>query len=98
MKQGYYEFFLPAAETLNGSVLRAYDSILESGEVRKTHLFEGRYGPYVSDGSANASIPKDMDPSAVTLEQALEWLADAPKRKRRAPRRRTASRKKKTAK
>lgn len=46
----------------------------------------GRYGPYVTDGKTNASIPKSTDPESVTLEQAIEMLVKkraAPKRGRR---------------
>ncbi|HEY8577123.1 MAG TPA: type I DNA topoisomerase [Devosia sp.] len=35
----------------------------------------GRYGPYVNQGKINATIPKDVAPEAVTLEQALQWIA-----------------------
>jgi DNA topoisomerase-1 len=38
-------------------------------------LLAGRYGPYVTDGTVNASIPKTMNPDAVTYEQAMELLA-----------------------
>jgi DNA topoisomerase I len=44
-------------------------------------LCEGRYGPYVTDGSANCSVPKDKDPDTVTLEDAVTLLANAPKKK-----------------
>jgi DNA topoisomerase-1 len=37
-------------------------------------LLAGRYGPYVTDGTTNASLPKDADPAAATLEQAVELL------------------------
>jgi DNA topoisomerase-1 len=37
-------------------------------------LLAGRYGPYVTDGTTNASLPKDADPAGVTLEQAVELL------------------------
>ena len=36
----------------------------------------GRFGPYVTDGETNASIPKDLDPGAVTPELAAQLLAD----------------------
>ncbi|MCS6758647.1 MAG: type I DNA topoisomerase [Candidatus Devosia euplotis] len=35
----------------------------------------GRYGPYVNQGKINATIPKDIQPEAVTLAQAVEWIA-----------------------
>jgi DNA topoisomerase-1 len=36
----------------------------------------GRFGPYVTDGETNASIPKDLDPGSVTPELAAQLLAD----------------------
>jgi DNA topoisomerase I len=38
-------------------------------------LLDGRYGPYVTDGETNASLPKDAAAAEVTLEFALELLA-----------------------
>ncbi|VTZ49942.1 DNA topoisomerase 1 [Methylocella tundrae] len=35
----------------------------------------GRYGPYVSHGKVNATLPKDADPTTLTLEGALELLS-----------------------
>ncbi len=60
-------------------------------------LYEGRYGPYVSDGDKNASLPKDMSPDDCDLGKAVELLAKAPEKKKRAPRKRKASPKKKSS-
>lgn len=58
-------------------------------------LLKGRYGPYVTDGEVNASIPKGRDPMAVTVEEALELMARAAERRKTRPprgRRRVARR------
>jgi DNA topoisomerase I len=41
----------------------------ESGSIIK--LMRGRYGPYVTDGSVNATLPASADPLSVTLDQAV---------------------------
>ncbi len=38
-------------------------------------VFQGRYGPYASHDGVNATLPRDVTPESVTLEQALELLA-----------------------
>jgi DNA topoisomerase-1 len=39
-------------------------------------LFDGRYGPYISDGAINATVPKGVTLESITLESALELLAE----------------------
>jgi len=52
-------------------------------------VLDGRYGPYVTDGKTNASLPKGSDPMSIGLEQALELLEA---RRKNPPRRRVTRR------
>jgi DNA topoisomerase-1 len=54
-------------------------------------LKSGRFGPYVTDGETNASLRKGDDVDELTLERAIELLAE----RRAAPKRATRKRKKK---
>ena len=44
-------------------------------------ILNGRFGPYVTNGSINASIPKTIEPATLELEAALELLEKARERK-----------------
>jgi len=41
-------------------------------------VLNGRYGPYITDGTKNAKIPKDTDPKTIDEKQAIELLKSAP--------------------
>jgi DNA topoisomerase-1 len=40
------------------------------------NVMDGRYGPYVKWEKINATLPKDVDPQAVTMEMAVELIAE----------------------
>ena len=66
--------------------------LTENGSTIK--LLSGRYGPYVTDGTTNASIPRNTSPESLTYAQAQELLAarrDAPPSPRRLGGRRAAA-------
>lgn len=54
--------------------LRELGSHPEDGE--PVHLHDGPYGLYVKHGKVNASLPKEIPAEAVTLEMALQVLAE----------------------
>jgi DNA topoisomerase-1 len=61
-------------------------------------LMEGRFGPYVTDGTTNATLPKSIAPDGLTLEEAAQLIderaARGPSKKgRRAPARKAPDRK-----
>jgi DNA topoisomerase-1 len=57
----------------------------------------GRFGPYVTDGETNASLRSGDDPEEITLDRAIELLADrrarGPAKKKRAAPKKATSRK-----
>ena len=59
-------------------------------------VLAGRYGPYVTDGKINATIPKTMEPEDVDLEMAVDLLAKKAARGGKGGRKKTTTRKKKS--
>ncbi len=54
------------------TVLKALGDHPDGGAIS---VRDGRYGPYVNHGKINATLPKDLKPEDVSLEQALEMIA-----------------------
>ncbi len=44
------------------------------GTSKELKILSGRYGPYVTDGEVNATIPRDCKPEDVTIDQAVDLL------------------------
>jgi DNA topoisomerase-1 len=71
------------------TVLRELGPHPETGADLK--ILSGRYGPYVTDGTLNGSLPKGVEPGDLSMEEAVELLVKAAERKaarggRRRPR------------
>ncbi len=82
-------------------VLKELGKHPDSGE--EIRILDGRYGPYTTDGSTNASVPKGEKVDDITLERALELIearaARGPARKKKAAKKKgSKSTKKKAAK
>ncbi len=62
-------------------------------------VMEGRYGPYVKWEKVNATLPKDVKPEDLTMDQAVELIAEkAAKSGKKAPAKKKAAPKKTAAK
>jgi DNA topoisomerase-1 len=42
----------------------------------KMQILSGRYGPYVKHGDTNATLPRGKDPAALTVEEAVQLIAE----------------------
>ncbi|MDS9466496.1 type I DNA topoisomerase [Paracoccus sp. MBLB3053] len=60
----------------------------EGGPVQ---VLNGRYGPYVKWGKVNATLPRDLEPGSVTLERALELIAEKAAKSGKKPAKKAAA-------
>lgn len=79
------------------SALKEFEADPESGKPIKVK--DGRFGPYVTDGVTNATIPRGEDVEEVDFERAVQLLADkrakgpAKPKAKKAPARKAPARK-----
>ena len=59
------------------------ERIIQTFEAEGIEVLKGRYGPFVTDGKRNASVPKDVEPESLDLETCQKLLAEAPPKGRR---------------
>jgi DNA topoisomerase-1 len=79
-----YTIELPRAlELIEAKKIEDANRIIQDFEYEGIQVLNGRYGPYITDKSKNARVPKDRDPKSLTLEECKELLAAAPERGRR---------------
>ena len=57
------------------------------------NVIDGRYGPYIKFGKINATLPKGVEPGDVTMDMAVQLIAEkaAKAPKKRAPKKATKS-------
>jgi DNA topoisomerase-1 len=68
-------------ELVEAKLAGARQNVIKEFDGSALQVLSGRYGPYVTDGSKNANVPKDKRPEDLTLEEASALLAAAPERK-----------------
>ncbi len=79
-----YTIELPRAlELIEEKKIADANRIIRDFEAEGIQVLNGRYGPYVTDKTKNARIPKDREPKSLTLEECVELLANAPVRGKR---------------
>ena len=62
---------------------RASRPAIKEFEGDAIRVMSGRFGPYVTDGTRNASVPRQQDPAGLSLDQCRELLKNAPRKKTR---------------
>ena len=94
-------FSEPKRSRRRQAVKKVIASIARPDGAAPLQVLEGRYGPYVTDGETNASVPKGTDPATLTYEAANDLLearrSAAPSSGRRGRAATSRVRKKKTA-
>jgi DNA topoisomerase-1 len=85
-----YTIELPRALVLiEAKKIEDANRIIQDFEDEGIQVLNGRYGPYVTDKTKNARVPKDREPKSLTLEECKELLAAAPVRGRRGKKKKT---------
>ena len=90
---------LIAEKKANPRGRKAAAALKELGDHPETgdpvRVLDGRFGPYVKHQKTNATLPRGMEPTEVTMEQALELIVA---KEKKPPRKKKATKKKATKK
>ncbi|MDQ3511503.1 MAG: DNA topoisomerase I, partial [Pseudomonadota bacterium] len=57
----------------------ARNRIIKQFDGSDIQVLNGRYGPYISDGTLNGRIPKDREPASLTLDEVTAMMAETGK-------------------
>ena len=77
-----FERALEVVEAHKAAEAAKFINSFQDGETL-IEIINGRFGPYVTDGTKNAKVPKDVDPAKLTLEECKEMIEKAPAKGRR---------------
>jgi len=70
-----------AKEVLHEKAEAIRNRVIASFRDGAIQVLRGQYGPYITDGTKNARIPKDREPATLTESQCAELLAAAPEKR-----------------
>jgi DNA topoisomerase-1 len=100
MNRAMEELAKKAARSGRGAAAKPLHELGEHpSEGGPVNVMDGRYGPYVKWGKVNATIPKEIEPAQVTMELAVDLIAQkAPAKKKKAAAKKKPTAKKTTAK
>jgi DNA topoisomerase-1 len=97
MNRAMEELAKKAARGGGGATRAAAKPLRELGEHPTeggaVNVMDGRYGPYIKFGKINATLPKGVEPGDVTMDMAVQLIAEkaAKAPKKRAPKKATKS-------
>ena len=77
----------PGSRGRTRTVIKAFD---DAG----IQILDGRYGPYITDGKTNVSVPRDLEATQLELDACQELLEN---KKKQGPKKRAPTRKRKRA-
>jgi len=100
MNRAVEELAKKAARSGRGAAAKPLHELGEHpSEGGPVNVMDGRYGPYVKWGKVNATIPKEIEPAQVTMELAVDLIAQkAPAKKKKAAAKKKPTTKNTTAK
>jgi DNA topoisomerase-1 len=85
MNRAVEELAKKAARSGRGAAAKPLHELGEHpSEGGPVNVMDGRYGPYVKWGKVNATIPKEIEPAQVTIDMAVDLIAQkAPAKKKK---------------
>ena len=80
-----------ALEVIAEKKLADANRLIQDFPEQGIQILNGRYGPYVTNGTKNAKIPKDKEPKNLTLQECEAMIEAAPERGARRGKKKAAA-------
>ena len=89
VRKGADPFSIGIEEALSSIANSKGSGAIKTFEGSGIKIVDGRWGPYITDGKKNTSVPKNKDPESLELSDCISLLEKAPAKKRRAKKSKT---------